>query len=445
MKGTAVARVLVVSLMVSACSEDAAPRDQWLITVSTDAPLPLFGDRLFVELLDEHGEVACANCRHHFDASSDATLPLSFGVDATSTPLRVRARLYRAELVVSGGMPAAGRGIDEVVRLPPASEVETLLLELHSNCFGIDPDVALGESCDPRTRALAPERLLEPLAGRRPVEVGSWPPAVPVDCPTAPPDTMVCMPGGVFLLGLPHPVFPAPFVEGPERVVQLPPFFLDQREVTVGDVKAKIAEGLPLLPGTVLDNPKCTFDPNTSANDTLPVTCVDHAFAAGYCEWVGARMPTEAEWEYAATNTGRETLFPWGDDPDICAHAHVARGTPDDVIAGDSSGDCHDASSAGHYGPKPEGNEEDVTSLAIRNLGGNVAELVDGFVTPFDAPCWSPEQFPLVSPKCTSVDDVPLRAVRGGSWDSIRDDSRSAQRGAIKSGSLTNAGFRCAH
>lgn len=435
---------MLLPLLLSACSEEAPPRDQWLVTVTTDAPLPLLGDRLFVELLDEQGNVACANCRHHFDASSEASLPLTFGVEATSSPLRVRARLYRNELVVSGGVPASGRGIDEVARLRPAHEVEELLLELHANCFGIDPDVAAGTSCDPTTRALAPEPVLEPLAGRSPVEVGSWPPAVPVDCPSTPPEGMACLPGGVFLLGLPHPQFPAPFVEGPERVVQLPPFALDQREVTVLDVKQKIAEGFPLLPGTILDKPKCTFDADSADNDELPVTCVDHDFAAAYCAWVDARLPTEAEWEYAATNAGSESTFPWGGDPDICAHAHVARGLPEEVLVGDASGACHDANTAGHYGPKPEGNEDDVTSAAIRNLGGNVAELVDGLVTPFDTPCWNPDQFPLVSPNCTLVVDAPIRATRGGSWDSIRDDSRSARRGAIKGGSLTNTGFRCA-
>jgi formylglycine-generating enzyme required for sulfatase activity len=98
-------------------------------------------------------------------------------------------------------------------------------------------------------------------------------------------------------------------------------------------------------------------------NSNYPVNSVEFEAARAYCHFIGGRLPTAAEWIWAYTNAGT-THWPYGDvapeQPRAC---------------------CATASSADR--PCPVGtSEDDVSAQGIRDLVGNLWELVEDEATP---------------------------------------------------------------
>jgi len=129
-----------------------------------------------------------------------------------------------------------------------------------------------------------------------------------------------------------------------------------------------------------------------------PVNCIDWNQAQQYAKFKGARLPSEAQWEFAARGGGQNIKYPWGnEDP-----------TPERAVYGDEGTQpvCS----------KPLGN----TSQGLCDMAGNVWEWMqdtwhDSYRgAPTDGSAWEK--------------DSSDRSFRGGSWSFIPESMRSAQR-----------------
>lgn len=210
---------------------------------------------------------------------------------------------------------------------------------------------------------------------------------------------MVALPGGEFLMGAQDAEgFPADG-EGPVRAVRVEPFLMDAYAVSneqyaefvadtgyvtdaerlgwsyvfAGFLPAALRRGAPRpehtpwwcgVEGAVWNRPE---GPGSSVEERAdhPVVHVSWHDAAAYAAWAGKRLPTEAEWEYAARGGLEQKRYPWGDelDPDGEYRCNIWRGTfPTKNTAAD-----------GYRGTAPVDAFEP-NGFGLHNVSGNVWE-----------------------------------------------------------------------
>lgn len=435
------ARWLALFLATLACSSTAEPRDQWLVLVDTDAPVPEMFDRLLIEVLAANGEPACSSCRRQFGWEADVS-ELSFGVASAdhASAAFLRARLYRVSETGPDGLPQATTSIDLIGRLPAPEGVTPVHVPLRMGCFAQESRLTEGETCEPSSGELGPIDML----GTQPVEpLEPWKLAAPVACNGNVPDSMVCVPGGAFMLGASRAFqLGALLSTTPQRLVVVSPFALDAEELTVGDYHELLRSGalLPEAPGLDAEG-LCTAG---AGDDALPLSCVSHTLAAALCDAQGKRLPTEAEWEYAAGNLSVESLYPWGNEGhDVCNRSVVA---VDKSALGGGAGNsyCRNVRPTNDRsaGPRAAGDRDDVTSLGIFNLAGNLSEWVADKLASYADVCWRPERRWLVDPQCQGAGAA--FAIRGGSWQSAPIQTQVVSRSGAANGRLPSVGVRCA-
>jgi len=278
---------------------------------------------------------------------------------------------------------------------------------------------------------------------------------------------MIFLPGGTFRMGNGgKDGFPADG-EGPVHEVTLKPFYIDACTVTNRQfaefVNAKhyrteaekfgwsyVFEMLltprqtPYLIGRAPGTPwwfgvKGAFwfqpeGPGSSIDDRMdhPVVHVTWNDAVAYCKWAGKRLPTEAEWEYAARGGLEQKTYPWGDEltPGGRHMCNIWQGTfPEKNTARD-----------GYIGTAPARSFEP-NGFGLYNVAGNVWE----WVADWFSPTYYAES-PKDNPRGPASGD--RRCMRGGSYlchKSYCNRYRVAARNAnTPDSSSGNIGFRCA-
>ena len=114
----------------------------------------------------------------------------------------------------------------------------------------------------------------------------------------------------------------------PEHQVTLSAFVVTRSEVTVGEYRNCVDSGACSPPQftQTSETEKSNYqlgeeNPNRPFKDEYPMNRIAWNEAVTFAEWVGGRLPTEAEWEYFATSEGTDNLYAWGDDVPDCTLA----------------------------------------------------------------------------------------------------------------------------
>jgi formylglycine-generating enzyme required for sulfatase activity len=195
-------------------------------------------------------------------------------------------------------------------------------------------------------------------------------------------------------------------------------FYMDVHEVTNAEYKLCVDAGGCTAPSDNSSLTRTTYYGN-AVYDDFPVLYVDWFKADAYCTWRGKRLPTEAEWEYAARGGLSGKRYPWGD---------MITGTDANYM---NSGDIwdNDTSPVESYAPNGYG---------LYDMVGNVHE-------------WVNDRYSAVYYSESPVNDPqgPVNGtetvLRGGSWDDNISNLRCAVRHRDNRDiSFWNVGFRCA-
>jgi eukaryotic-like serine/threonine-protein kinase len=200
--------------------------------------------------------------------------------------------------------------------------------------------------------------------------------------------------------------------EHPTHGVTISPFWIDKVEVTNGMYQLCVLAGACQAPRDIKSATHDNYFANKDFAD-YPVIFVSWQDAANYCKWAGRRLPTEAEWEYAARGSTDFRRYPWGDQ------------SPDNNLA-NYDNQARDTTRVGSY---PKG----TSPFGVLDMSGNVWEWVSDY---YNAEYYnqSGEQNP--SGPGIGTANAP-KVIRGGSWADGFKEVRVSNRGYAKAPDLT--------
>jgi formylglycine-generating enzyme required for sulfatase activity len=245
-----------------------------------------------------------------------------------------------------------------------------------------------------------------------------------------PPGCLLPVAGGSFLMGAQSVDPSAPGYdpdaepdEAPPHRVEITGFWLQRDEVVAADYALCLKAGA-CSPAEVKTG--ASFNADAPGRSLHPINGVSWAGADAYCRWVGARLPTEAEWEFAARGP-KNLLFPWGSEPPDCRRVVMREPGGAGGCGADSTRqfDLYDTSR--------------VMRAPFFHLTGNVWE--------WTADWYADDAYARAAPKDPRGPATGTRRVqRGGSWASTdASELRGAYRAAREPETREDdIGFRCA-
>ncbi len=245
---------------------------------------------------------------------------------------------------------------------------------------------------------------------------------------------MVLVPGGSFVMGASATDVEADPDEQPTHEVILDSFYLDQYEINVAQYAAFLNANDGYVQACagftcawtlfessftyLMQNADGSFVAQTGFAD-YPVNYVSWYGAAAYCDWVLARLPTEAEWEYTAR--GLEGYrYPWGNEQ------------PSNTLALFGRTDFQAIQPVTSY---PDG----VTPLHVYGLAGSMWEWTSDW---YDAAYYTTS--PTLNPTGSATVTTAGRVLRGGGWRDEPLALRATNRQAMRPATFErDIGFRC--
>lgn len=287
----------------------------------------------------------------------------------------------------------------------------------------------------------------QPPCGEAPAEVA--PPAErPVQAPAfACPAGASAVPGGSFWMG--SVADEGEDDEQPSHEVTVASFCMDTQEVSVGRYVECMRAGRCTPPASTIQvqgwSAQAVGAMSAYCNGTRedradhPVNCVTWAQASAYCAWRGGRLPTEAQWEYAARGNGRR-LYPWGSDlpdgrrvnacGDECERLPIwGRGRVRGLYDQDDGWEATSPVTAFARGR---------TASGLLNLAGNVWEWTADYYGAYPSGA-------VTDP--TGPASGTFRVARGGAWTTrVAPWIRAAARNRVRPDDRnSDLGFRCVH
>ena len=198
-------------------------------------------------------------------------------------------------------------------------------------------------------------------------------------------------------------------------------YFMDVHEATNAEYAACVGGGGCTAPAKTGSQTRASYYGNP-AYANFPVIYVNWGQAKAFCAWAGKRLPSEAEWEYAARGGLSGKRYPWGDSISAVNANYATSGSPENK----------DTTPVGRYAPNGYG---------LYDMSGNVAEWANDW---YDSHYFDSRPPPDNNPPGPTSGSQ--RVLRGGDWYGDGTSTWSiGERGHSNPASQhKNIGFRCA-